>query len=111
MNEDAPCEVDNRPIEIGNNDNIDVITEEGKSAVMELVAGEMARMVEEVLHGFLRKTLHDAQSRVQSVLYNFVEQMMLDLLCKDFIGETLNEHTAKYCIIYIQLLRGFRRVS
>lgn len=76
--------------------NEDVMAQEGKSAVKELVASEIASMVGEALNDVLLKTSHNAERCVRSIVYNTVEQVMLDLLSKDFIGETLDAHTAKY---------------
>lgn len=38
----------------------------------------------------------NAQSGVQSVLYNFVEQVLLDLLRKEVIEETLDAHVTTF---------------
>lgn len=58
----------------------------------QLVADEMATIFEGALDEILRKTPHNVQSGVQSVLYNFVEQVNIDLLLKDLIGDTLDAH-------------------
>lgn len=52
-------------------------------------------MVKEALDDVLRKMLHNTQRGVQSIIYNFVEQVVLDLLLKDVIGKSLNAHTLK----------------
>lgn len=52
-------------------------------------------MVEKALDEVLRKTFHNGQSGVGSVVYNVVEQIMLDLLFKDVIGECFDAHIAK----------------
>lgn len=53
-------------------------------------------MVEKVLAEVLRKTFHNTQNGVRSEGHNFVEQVMLDLLLKHVIRETLFAHIAKF---------------
>lgn len=43
----------------------------------------------------LRSSYHNAQNGICAVFYKVVEQIMLDLLRKDGIGETVNAHIAK----------------
>lgn len=49
-------------------------------------------MVKEALDGVLHKTFHNTQSGVRSVIYNIVEQVLLDLLHEDDTKETLDAH-------------------
>lgn len=51
--------------------------------------------MEELLDDIFWKSLHNAQSGTRSVVYNFVDRAMLDLLRKDIIGETLDARIAK----------------
>lgn len=95
-NEGAPAEQEGHQIENHWTIEADVIAREVKSAIWELVANEMVTTVEEALDDFLRKTLCNARSGVRSVIYNVVKQSMLDLLCQDIIGETLDAHMAMY---------------
>lgn len=53
-------------------------------------------MVEEALDEALPIALHNTQSEVRSVVYNRVEQIMLDLLRKAVIGEILDAHIMNY---------------
>lgn len=53
-------------------------------------------MDEEAQDEDLRKTMLKAQSGVRSVVYTVVEQVMLDLLRNDIIGETLDARVAKF---------------
>lgn len=55
----------------------------------------MGTIVEEVLDDVLCKKFHNVQSGVRSVLYIVVDQVILDLLCKDVIEETLDLDIAK----------------
>lgn len=79
---EGPGEVDHSPFGTLPNENGDVITQKVKSAVKELVEIEMATMVREALDDDLRKTLHNTQSGVHSVVYSVVELVMLDSLRK-----------------------------
>lgn len=94
--EGASGHIERIPIESRCNDNEAVIAGEVESAVKELVANEMAAMVQEALDEALHKTLHKAKSGVRSVVCNVVQQEMLDLLRKGVTGYTLNAHIAKY---------------
>lgn len=67
-----------------------------KFAGMELVKHERATMVDEPLNGVLHKMIHNAESGLRSVLYNVVEQVMVDMLQRDVIGKTLDAHIAKF---------------
>lgn len=81
-NEEAPVEVHHRPIEIHRDKSHDVISRKVESTVKELVASEIPTRVEEAVNGALHKMFfYKAQSRVQLVAYNVLEQVMLDLLC------------------------------
>lgn len=53
-------------------------------------------MVEEALDLILHHTVCNAQNGVQSVLYNVVEWIKLDLRRKDVVREALGSHIAKY---------------
>lgn len=87
-NEDAPAKADRHPIQDHRNENNDVISREEKSSVKEIGVNEMARIGEEALEDVLCKILRNQQSGVRSVVYNFVEQVMLDLLGIDVFGKT-----------------------
>lgn len=45
----------------------------------------MATIVKDMLETALRKTFPNVQSGISSVVYSFVEQLMMDLLCKKVI--------------------------
>lgn len=47
--------------------------------VKELVAKEVATVVEEALDDVMRKTVHNTQFGAQYLIYNIVERVMLDL--------------------------------
>lgn len=68
-----------------------------KGVMKQLVAEELATLVliEELLDDILRLSHHNAQSEIRSAMYNVREQIMLDLLRKEIIGETLGGHVAK----------------
>lgn len=61
-----------------------------KATVRDLVTEDLTTLVEEFLDNILRASYLNAQSGIRSVLYNFVEQVMLNRLRKDVIGQTLN---------------------
>lgn len=67
-----------------------------KSVVEEFVVSEMAAMVEETLDDVLLKTFHNAQIGIWSVLCNVVEQVMLDVVCRDVIGKMFVDHIARF---------------
>lgn len=52
--------------------------------------------MEELLDDVLRKSLHSAQTIILSVLYSLLEQMMVDLLLMDLLGDILDAHIAKF---------------
>lgn len=53
---------------------------------------ELVTMVEEPLDDILRTLFLNVQSGIRSVVSSGIEQVMLDLLSKDVIGETLDAH-------------------
>lgn len=60
------------------------------------VADVLVTLVEESSDDLLRMSYHNTQCWTRSVLYKAVEQVMLDLLHNDVIGETLQSHIAKF---------------
>lgn len=66
-----------------------------KSAVKLFVPYNKPSMVEEALDDVQSRMYHRAQSGVLSVVFNVVEQVILDLLPKDVIGKLLEAHIAK----------------
>lgn len=60
----------------------------------------MAKMVDKAVDEVLRKSFSRAQSGVRSVVYNVVGQVMLNLLCKNVIEETLDAHVTNNMITY-----------
>lgn len=72
-----------------------LLREEAKVDVKKLVLQELTKLVEEALENILRLSYHIAQSDIWSAVYNVVEQVKLDLLCKRVIDKTLNGQTAK----------------
>lgn len=53
-------------------------------------------MVEESLDDLLQTSLHNARTNIRPIVYNVVNHIMLELLGKHVIGETLDAHVAKY---------------
>lgn len=51
-------------------------------------------MVKESLDNILKTLGHNEQSRIRSILYIVVEQVILELLHNDIIGETLDTQMA-----------------
>lgn len=89
-NEEAPVETGSCHTENPHKENEDDTGPEVKSAVKELVANENRTMGKKALNGVLCKMLHEAQSDLLSVVYNFLEQVILYLLRRDVIVETLD---------------------
>lgn len=52
-------------------------------------------MFDDFMDKILRTLIHNGQSDTRSIVYNAVEQVMLDMLCKEVIGERLDKHKAK----------------
>lgn len=52
-------------------------------------------MVEMSLESIMRTLFHHVQSCIRSVIYNVFEQIILGLLCKEVIGETLEARREK----------------
>lgn len=94
-NEGAPVKNESRQISNRHTNEGDVIAREVRSAVSDLVTTELATVLEESLENILRESFHNWQSGIRSVVYNVLEQVILDLLRKDVIGETLEAHIGK----------------
>lgn len=73
----------------------DMITEETKSTVKEWLMNDLWTMFNDCLEEILMTSFQNGQSSIRSVVYKFATQVMLDLLCKDVIGETLDGHIVK----------------
>lgn len=95
LNEKTPVEHESRYIEHCCRNEEGVITRETKRALRKMVTNKSSTMVEEALEDILRTQLHHAQSIIQSVVYKIVEQVMLDLPCKDVLDEMLDAQIAK----------------
>lgn len=76
---EAPVEQKSRHTENLHEENENVITREQESAVMNLVTKKMGTMVEEALDNVLLKTFQNAQRGVCFLVYNVLEQIMLQL--------------------------------
>lgn len=53
-------------------------------------------MVKESLNDIMKTFLHNAQGDIASVVYKVIEQVMLELLHKDIIGETLDDNITNF---------------
>lgn len=60
-----------------------------KSAEKDLVVNDLLTLIGKGLHDIPSNLLQNAQSAVGFVVYNVGEQMRLDLLREDVIGDTL----------------------
>lgn len=69
--------------------------DEANDALNRLVTVELAMFVEETSDDILHMSYLSEQSGIRSVVHNDVEQVMLDLLFKEVIGETLDDQTAR----------------
>lgn len=73
-----------------------MISREVISTQKDLVTKELSIMIEKSLHDILPKLVHNAQSINPSVLYNVVDQVGLELLCKSSSEIQLDAHIAKF---------------
>lgn len=88
-------------------ENKDVIASKVTSTLKEIITNELSTMVEETLQNTLRAFFLNVQSGIRSVVYNVVEQLVLDLLHQEVIAETLETHIAKFSTQMPQ--RGFHK--
>lgn len=109
-NEEVPAEKDSRQIENCCTNEEDVIAQKVKSAVTELATNELSSMFEELQDNTLRTLFHNAQRGMRQVVYDVVEQLILDLVRKDVIEEKLNAHLAIFSML-IQPLRVLEEVA
>lgn len=86
-----------------------MIAREFRSAVKEMVTKELLSTVGESLNDFIGTSFYNTQSIIWSVIYNVVEQVVLDLLRKNVIAETIDLHIAKI-LDSDGAPSGFRRV-
>lgn len=68
---------------------------------MDLIAIELKTMVRELLSDRRQTSLYSTQSGLRSVVYNAVEHVMLHLLWKEVIDETLTAHIASFFNSYV----------
>lgn len=64
-----------------------MIAREVKLAVKGLTSTELGTLVENSSETIMSTSSHSAQSSITSIVYNVFEQVMMDLLRKDVIGE------------------------
>lgn len=89
-NDEANIEPESHVTENSRKESKEFIAREVKSAIKELATKKMVTTVREMLDGFLPKASHTMQCDAWYVVYKVMEQVMLDLLCTDVIGETLH---------------------
>lgn len=89
-------ELENRLTESMHTTEENVIYKIVKSAVEDRAANKWSPLIDELLDDILRKLIHNGQSRIPSVVYNVDEQMMLDVLVKNVMGDTWDAHIAKF---------------
>lgn len=94
--DETPVEIHISPTESCSTNHEDMIAREVKSAVKDLVANELSTMIEELLDDILRKSLQNGQMDIRAVVYNTVDQVMLDVLHTDVNGDTLDAHIANF---------------
>lgn len=87
-----------------------LVATEVKSSVKDLIANELSTMIKESLDKKLRKSLHNAQNGILSVMHSVVEQVMLNLLRKDVIEDTLEAHIPKVFDTYAAADRLSKRL-
>lgn len=96
VHDELPVELEKWLMESRSTNYEDVIGQEVKSIVVDLVVAKLSTLIEESLDDILRKSLHSAQNGIRSVIYNINAQVMLDLCHKDVIGDTMDAHIAKF---------------
>lgn len=101
---------DNRPTESHRTKDEEVIAEEVKYTLKDLIATEMSTFIKWLLDDVLHKALHKVQSGIRSVFHNVVKQVMLGLLRKDIIRNTLDAYIEIFSIL-VEPLTGCRRGS
>lgn len=94
-NDEGSVEHDSGQIEDHRTNKEELIAREDKSAVQELIISELPTIFEGLLKSIPRTTLPSAQIRFPSVVYNFFEQVMLDLLREGVTGKMLKAHIVK----------------
>lgn len=67
-----------------------VVAVEGKFALKQLVANQLTFIVEKSLEANYQVSYRNLQSTFQLMMYNVVEQVMLDMLRIDIIRETFD---------------------
>lgn len=77
---------------------------------MQLVPGELKKLFEESCDDILRTSYQNAQSGTRYVVYNVVEQVVLDQLRKDIVGKTMDAYIAKYLDTYAAVSRISKKV-
>lgn len=85
VHDEASVELENRPIENSCTDEEDLIARISKTAVKKMAMSDLLALVEEALYSILRISFNNAQSRILSVVYSVVEQVMLDMTDKNVI--------------------------
>lgn len=90
VHDEAHAESESLQIENHHTEDEELIIREVKSAVKEMVANKLSSMVQKSLDDFLRTLLFNLQRGIRPVVYEVAEQVMLDLIRKDVIGETVD---------------------
>lgn len=85
-----------RHIENGHANEEEKITLKVKYTVVEMIADKVSTIVRESLDNILKTSSHNAKIAFRSVLYNLVEQVMLNSLHMHVIEEELDAYSAKY---------------
>lgn len=79
------------------------------SAVKEMVMDELLTLFKNSVVDILGASFHNARSEIQSVVYNFGEPVMLDLLRKEEIGKALDSHIVNFLTL-MKPRKSYRRV-
>lgn len=86
---------ENPPMDIRDHLEERHIDEEAKGAMKQLGGEEIATLVKELWDSIIRALNHNAQSGIRSVVNIVVKHVMLDVLGKEVIRETLHAHISK----------------
>lgn len=95
VNNNPNDEQESRPMESHRTSDEDVIAREENSVVKDLIANELYTWIEKSLGTYNANRSKTRKSSIWSVVYIVFEQVMLDLLHKHVISDTLDAHISK----------------
>lgn len=61
----------------------------------QLITEGLTTLIEKMLDDILCTSYHNSQNEIRSVVYTVVQRVVLDILQKDGIGETMEDHIVR----------------